>query len=458
MNRSILIVICDFLLLSLLTFSTDINRMADETTTSATKPQVVTNTVATAGADLASAMKRALEEERHGREQLQQQLSQIRNSAAQQQTQLSSREAEYARLQQQYTAAQANLQNVNRELQTASAQAQMSQQQLMATQQLAQASSEQLESLRRQLDQLAHSNQLAQTEQQQLNSRLQVAEAEKRAAADRASLLQQEVQATHAENAKLAEGFQTLATNSSQLTKEIRENRALAPNTIFSDFISNRVDAAIAAARAGWFDRDLGKSKTTKTILVSDGTNYFAICHVQETPLALWDPGTDWDKLTGTLSWQSAQVPIRSLAFNARDPRVVMIPLTAAEAQQLGSRVYRVSVDPYRFQDAVLVGAEEGYYGECNFQIDTETPNYFKLDRSVLRGLFGKFNPSRGDLVFSRAGELLGVMVNNTYCLALQNFATTATFPFGLDLKTLHTGNTLARLYDNVFQLPFRLQ
>ena len=30
MNRSILIVICDFLLLSLLTFSTDINHMADE--------------------------------------------------------------------------------------------------------------------------------------------------------------------------------------------------------------------------------------------------------------------------------------------------------------------------------------------------------------------------------------------------------------------------------------------
>ena len=35
MNRSILIVICDFLLLSLLTFSTDINHMADENTPAA---------------------------------------------------------------------------------------------------------------------------------------------------------------------------------------------------------------------------------------------------------------------------------------------------------------------------------------------------------------------------------------------------------------------------------------
>ena len=37
MNRSILIVICDFLLLSLFTFSTDMNHMADESTPPPTK-------------------------------------------------------------------------------------------------------------------------------------------------------------------------------------------------------------------------------------------------------------------------------------------------------------------------------------------------------------------------------------------------------------------------------------
>jgi hypothetical protein len=30
------------------------------------------------------------------------------------------------------------------------------------------------------------------------------------------------------------------------------------------------------------------------------------------------------------------------------------------------------------------------------------------MDRNSLKGLFGKFNPSRSDLVFSRTGELLG--------------------------------------------------
>jgi hypothetical protein len=270
--------------------------------------------------------------------------------------------------------------------------------------------------------------------------------------------MQQQVQVERAEKAQLAEGFKALATNSSALTQEIRENRALAPNTIFSDFVTNRVQAGILAAKTGFLHIDNSKRTQTKTILVTDGTNTFAICHVDDTPLAFWDPGTDWDGLTGTLAGNAARVAIRAMSFQQQDPRVVMMPVSAAEAQQLGSKVYRLSADPYKFQDAVLVGANEGYYGECNFEMDVNTPQYLKLDRSLLRGLFGKFNPSRGDLVFSRTGDLLGVMVNGTFCLVLQNFTPAATLAFAPDVRKQHTGATLARLYDYVFQLPLRLQ
>ncbi len=464
MNRSILIVICDFLLLSLLTFSTDINRMADENTRPPTEVVVATNS-AGAGADLAAVMQRALEAERKVQTQLEQQLAQTRSTTTQQESQLGERELENLRLQQEFAAAQTNVENLNRQLQTTSAQAQQSQiesqewkQKLAAAQAEAQRQAQQAAGLQRQLDALAQSNQLALTEKQRLGNQLQLAEVEQRAAAERATLLQQEVQATHSENAKLAEGFQTLATNSSQLTREIRENRALAPNTIFSEFVSNRVTASILAERTGWFGSDANRRKLTETILVTDGTNDFALCHVQDTPLTLWDPGTDWDKFTGTLTWQSAQVPIHSLAFNGQDPRVVMFPVAPAEARQLACKIYRTATDPYKFQDAVLVGANEGYYGECNFQIDLDAPHYVKLDRSLLRGLFGKFNPSRGDLVFSRTGELLGIMVNNTYCLTINNFASTVSVPFDENLRGRPTGGVLAKLFGQVSQLPERLQ
>ncbi|MGA3283714.1 MAG: hypothetical protein ABSD57_04560 [Verrucomicrobiota bacterium] len=455
MNRSILIVICDFLLLSLLTFSTDINRMADENTQPPTSVAVATNDVTDTGKDLAAVMKLALEEERKGHVQLQQQLAAAHDAANRQQAQLNAREQEYQRLQQQFATARTNIENLNRQFQENSAQ---SQQKLAATEAEAQRQSELAAALRRQLDLLTKSNLLAQTEKQQLAGQLQLAEVEKNAAAERASLMQQEAQAERAENVKLAEGFKTLATNSSQLTREIRENRALAPNTIFSEFVSNRIEMSILASRSGFLGRNSSKSKETKTVLVTDGTNTFALCHVQDTPLTFGELGTDWDALTGTLAGKTAQVAIHSLSFHQADPRVVIMPVGPAEVRQLGRGVYRISSDPYKFQDAVLVGADEGYYGECDFQIDLNTPKYVKLDRNLLRGLFGKFNPSRGDLVFSRTGELLGIMVNSTYCLMIHDFATAVTLQFGPDVRGEHTGSTLSQLYFNVFQLPMRLQ
>ena len=454
MNRSILIVICDFLLLSLLTFSTDINHLAGDDTQRTAKVDVVTNEVVEPGRDMVVLMKQALADEHKGREQLQQQLA----AASRQNAVLARADVENTRLKQQaaglrqeYAAAQTNVEFLTR-------QAQMTREQLAAAEAGRQKQSELAATFKQQLDQSARSNQLAQTEQLRLANQLQLAEAQRQAALDRAGLLQQEVLATHTENARLAEGFKSLATNSSQLTREIRENRALAPNTIFSEFVTNRVRTAIFASRSGFLGMDVNKDKASDTLLVTDGTNTFAICHADDTPLALWDPGTDWDSLRGTLTGHSAEVPVKSMAFDRDDPRVVMIPVSPAEARQLGCKVYRISADPYKFQDAVLIGADDGYYGECAFQIDLNSPQYVKLDRSVLRGLFGKFNPSRGDVVLSHTGEFLGIMVNSTYCLMLHDFAAAATLPFGTNVRAEHTGGVLARLYDNVFQMPQRLQ
>ena len=81
-----------------------------------------------------------------------------------------------------------------------------------------------------------------------------------------------------------------------------------------------------------------------------------------------------------------------------------------------------------------------------------------KLDRSLLKGLFGKFNPSRGDLVFSKTGELLGIMANDTYCLLIRTFRCDGHVSVWSGRAPQHTGLVLSELYAQVSQLPSKLQ
>jgi membrane protein involved in colicin uptake len=473
MNRSILIVICDFLLVSLLAFSNvDVNNIAREGKTQAFGMQTVATNPPSAGNDLTAVMKLALEEEQKQREQLRAELTQTRQQIGERearvqnlQRQVQQHEEQAQQLQQQqqaleqqFTAAQTNIQALNQRLRSASTETLLTKEQLAAMEAEAKKRAEDAAALQAQLENLSRSNQMVLNERQQLSTQLQVAEVERRHATQQVALMAEQVKAEREEKAKLFEGVKALATNSVQLAQEIRENRPLAPNTIFNDFVSNRVEARINASRSGFFGNESTKRRDTETVLVTDGTNNYALCHVQDTPLTLWSPGTDWEGLTGTLGHHLAQVPIQWLAFSSQDPRIVWMPVSADDARTLGCKIYRTTSDPYKFQDAVLVGSDGSYYGECKFQMDLSTPQYVKLDNSFIKGLFGKFNPSRGDLVFSKTGELLGIMANNTYCFVARDFHPGATIRFGSDVRAQRTGELLSSLYAQVFQMPAKLQ
>jgi len=494
MNRSILIVICDFLLVSLLAFSTvDINKTTGEGVPRQVKVTFATNQVVESRQDLAAVMKLALEEERARRDLLLGELKVTREAADRQRTLLGQREKQVqafeqqlrerekevqtfqqelqqkeqqtaqleqqqASLQQQYAAAQTNLQTLGQQLETSSTEALVSKERLAAMQAELRKQAEQAAALQQQLGHLAQSNQVVLAEKQRLSGQLQVAQAEKRMETEQVVRMQEEVKVERAEKARLAEGVKVLATRQAQLTEEIQQSRPLASNTIFNEFVTNRVLASFTAYRSGFLGMDATKQTETQTVLITDGTNTVALCHVQGTPLTFSYPGTEWQALAGTLMRDTAHVPVRLFSFYQLDPRVVFIPVTPADVKKLGCNVYRASSDPFKFQDAVLVGAQEGYYGECKFQIDLTTPLYVKMDRNSLKGLFGKFNPSRGDLVFSRTGELLGVMANDTYCMMIKGFNATATFQFAPDVRDQDPGATLARLYTLITGLPSKLQ
>ncbi|HEY5079013.1 MAG TPA: hypothetical protein VII43_04175, partial [Opitutaceae bacterium] len=167
----------------------------------------------------------------------------------------------------------------------------------------------------------------------------------------------------------------------------------------------------------------------------------------------------DWEKITAEFTKPpSYHSPVPSLQFLSLDPRVLVLPVDPAQAAALGVKVYPTALEPFKFPEAVLVNGGGKGYGEVGFKLDASQPGYVRLDNRLIKHLVGDFTPSRGDLVLSKTGELLGIMVNSDYCLLLGDFTPMVTIASGEEKPAEKTGGLLDSLSERVRQMPIELQ
>jgi hypothetical protein len=227
---------------------------------------------------------------------------------------------------------------------------------------------------------------------------------------------------------------------------------------LFNDFLANRVQTTFSATRKGLFG-DTSRDKDTKTLFTTDGKQVYALVEVEDTAFSFTDIGVDWKKVGIRFDRPPDYKSTGSrLDFLAADPRVVAIPVDAQQVAALDAKVYPLAADPFKFSDAVLINGGGKGYGEVGFKLDADHPGYVKVDNHLFKRLFGDFAPSRGDLVLSKSGELLGIMVNNDYCAIIKDFTPTATITAGEDTTDQHTGALLDSLSSRVLAMPIELQ
>lgn len=97
-------------------------------------------------------------------------------------------------------------------------------------------------------------------------------------------------------------------------------------------------------------------------------------------------------------------------------------------------------------------------YGEVGFKLDPADPGYVQVDNRFFKRLVGDFTPKRGDLVLAKTGELLGIMVNNDYCVLLKQFTPTRTIQAGDDIRSQSTGAVFDALIGRLRAMPLKLQ
>lgn len=512
MSRAALVIICDFLLISLLSlanFEEPARQQVNTPDPAAVDAQAMTN--------LIEIMQQALEQERGARAETQAQLDEAQRALQNREQLLAQREdqvrdqeeslseierraqelarererlrqateaaqEELTSLQQQQSAAEEQIQELSANLRVASAEASITRNQSEAIKTELAARRAEVEKLQGQMEKLEETRQAAEAEKQKYAVELsrvqteativreQLSESremvrtlnvEKAELREHATTLAQGVDTLAHEsqqlNTKLTESVETLAAKSEEIKTGILQAQPLAPNTIFNEYLTNRLQSGFLARR-GAILVDVKREQDTHTVLFTDGTNTFAIYHVDETPLNEGERGSDWEIMTGSLGRGLNHRALRDLQLTGADPRLVVAPLPDTVVADLRVKVYALAEDPFRWQQAVVVGKSEDYYGEVDFQLDAENPVYLKLKRRAIGGLFSGSLPNRKDLVFTRHGELLGLMVNDEYCVLLRPPAVTRKVRLGPEIANQQTGVLMQELTTRLRGLPGKLQ
>ncbi len=463
MNRTLLLILCDFLLLNLLALTS-----WDKAEPSRTPPRPVVQSDASNGAnsvdqDLVEVMKLSLEDERAQRDQLASQLGSTQSSLAEREQNLAGLQQEKAQLDSTLNQTRESAALLARQVEAARRDASMSQERMAQLQRDLEARESEAA---RQRDSLA-SLEKAQTEArgriESLSVAVKVAEQEKVMLRETAETFRQQAEAERVERIKvqettteLAQGVGQLAERSADLSREIRDNRPINANVLFSDFMANRVQTIFNARRDALLGPLTAPPTETRTLFVTDGDKTYAMLHVDDTPFLLRSPH-DWVRVDVSFTKGMYRTMASAVGFLELDPRVVVIPVDPSQVAALGVKVYSLAADPFRFPDAMLISNGGAGYGEVPFKLDSGNPNYVRMDNRLVRRLFGDYTPSRGDLVLSKSGELLGIMVNGDHCVIVSNLLPARIFPTG-DTSAQRTSAIFSDLGARLRRLPVRLQ
>jgi hypothetical protein len=446
MNKSLLLVICDFLLLSVLALvKFDAPEEPDPVDQQEEQYSEGVNE------DMTELFRLSLEEEAERRKALEENLAQRESELENRSEELQEREKdlnltreeleqirqerealarERAALQEEYSATRSSLETTQTDLEEQKRQAAQLQEELRARQEALAAAEENLSSLEEQAAALA-------AEKDSLSTELQIADTERSMLRENLTAARAEVETARVERQRAEQRAENLATNVSQLAEqsgamreEIRRSQPISLNEIFNRYQSNRLPVTFNAR----VDALIGSREETAqvdAILVRSGGRVFALFESGLTPLRLESLGR---VLEASASFRLAgeRFEVSEVSLLRADPRLMAVQLPENYVIRSGLVPFELTEDALRFPEVVLVSNAKRDYGETPFKLEPGASGYVTVPDSLLgRAIGGEFGASRGDYIFAKTGNLMGVMVNSQRGALLNSLEAFDQLPLG---------------------------
>lgn len=466
MNRSILLVICDFLLLSLLALArfepleqepepeTPVEESASEAdllaamretlAAEAAEREVLAETAASTAEELV-AREAALAEREQELRQRSQELEAARQEAAELASQRAALEQAKLELEQsrqdlltrsqqeaaERRAAEARLETAREQLEAARSEQATLAANLGSTQKDAEVSRERLAELQRQLREReaaledarreaeARAARAAEEERarRELQQRLAVVQAEAEAVRESLNLARENVEVFTAQNAAMRKQTEDLFANlerlsetQDRLAEEVAAARPKSANEIFQGHLRRTVSVRLNAAETLLLG-NRNRAFEQPGLVVDLAGEVGVVFSLQGTPLN----STSLRGVDVSVKRGSSLIPARSLGRLPEDPRVGWIPLTINEQQRLGVEPAESASDPNVASEAILISSTaDGTYGTVPFRLVASAPNHLGLVRGGVEKLLGDINPAREDWLYLPNGQWLGTLVTDS--------------------------------------------
>ena len=209
-----------------------------------------------------------------------------------------------------------------------------------------------------------------------------------------------------------------------EIKEEIRKNTVLSPHEIFSQYISRQV-----YVRFEYTDGSRDKELVIPSVLFrpSGSNQSWAVFHIHDSPLDARNRISVPDELSVWLQFGTTAVSMGQLVFHPNDPAVVLAPVSIpADYLDVAPEPFDFPDNALQFDECVVIQPVEQNYGTIKFSIFPGLTNLIRLqDGGVLSNLLGNFNARRGNILFSRGGDFLGIMRSGNESILLENFSAT---------------------------------
>jgi len=467
MNRSILLVICDFLLLSILAMA-----RFDAPVSENKAPTQQAGKAVSAQDELVDILKMSLQSERDTQQDLLNELASAQKAIQEKEDVLSDthqnleatvRDLEKEKKMKQELMEQRELlQQEKGDL--AQTLLSMREETILERERLRQAQ-EKIDQQQKSLNETLETVSKIEEEKSKLAEEKQMVETELKVAEARHALVTQQLQNSKLEveferqqreqaekrAESLSEGVMALAGTSVEIKEEIKQLQPKTPNALFTEYKRNRVKIRFDTTFPGIF-QDRNKTLETETILINDTQNTYAILHTEDSPFDLSEITPKYDTVDISITIGDRVFVPEKFMFLKIDPRVIVIPIDPAVLEGVDLKVYPVVLEPFRFPKAVVINASKNYFGESSFKVHPTFSYALEMDKKIISQLFGEFSPSRGDLVIAQTGEFMGVMVNNDFAALIDHISISDTIWVGEAFDSERSNTIVTKLSNLMYR------